>query len=66
MTNKELLKKLEILEKEIEKLKIEKQQIIIQQIIPQPSIVPQYPYTEPYRWEITCSSISSILKEKQK
>ena len=30
MTNKELLKKLEIIEKEIEKIKIEKQQIINQ------------------------------------
>ena len=60
MTNKELLKKLEKLEKEVEKLKIEKQQIIIQPIyltIPQPYIIPQYPtYENPFKWEITCSA----------
>ena len=63
MTNKELQKKIEILEKEIEKLKNEKQQIIIQPIypyyptIPQPYIIPQYPtYENPFKWEITCSA----------
>lgn len=62
MTNKELLKKIEMLEKEVERLKVEKQPIVIVQpiypfypAIPQPFIIPQYPtYENPFKWEITC------------
>ena len=60
MTNKELVKKIEKLEQEIEKLKNEKQQIVIipsQPIMPYPYIIPQYPtYENPFKWEITCSA----------
>ena len=72
MTNKELIKKIEKLEQEIQKLKSEKQQIIIQPgypyypTIPQPYIIPQYPtYENPCKWEITCSSIK-LNQEKQR
>ena len=69
MKQKELLKRIEELEKEVERLKCEKQQVVVVPVVypqyPQPAICPQYPtspwmnpvtYEEipPVRWEITC------------
>ena len=62
MTNKELLKKIEVLEKEVERLKNQQPIIIVQRNYPinpfqQPYIIPQYPqYEYPIKWEITCST----------
>jgi len=56
MKQKDLLKRIEELEKEVERLKTEKQQIIVVPIS-QPYVMPQYPNIDyPIKWEVTCSS----------